>query len=287
MPKPKRELGADEAGADQPAFHGGVEAGGDAAGELDAERGAEAEQEGEPDREHDPEPIRLGHRVFLVGDTGTGKSEALMHLFAIYGGQRLLLDVNDHLELGPDALAEEPPPLRVDDPARIDWSHRTIHYVPKRPGDRHEMNRLHAAIFRRGRIFVACDEAEDVAPSMGGGSGMYVRRTLKQGRKYRITYGAATQRPVGVDRSVINQAEHLFCFRMSDRDDLNVLTSRLGMSVHELAATLNQLGEHEYLRHTKGVSDEHGRPLVLHMPALPAATVEQTRRHVINPEHSA
>lgn len=256
-------------------------------GELESaaedERGPE--ERDEPGRdEHEPQPIRLGHRIFIVGDTGTGKSELLMHLFAVYGGQRVLIDVNDHLELGPDALAEEPAPLRVSDSSRIDWRHRTIHYVPHR-GDRHEYNRLHAAIFRRGKLFVACDELEDVAPSVGAGAPVFVKKAAKQGRKYRITYGSATQRPVGVEPSFRNQAEHCFCFPISDRDDLHVIAIRFGMSVHELAHELAQLGPHEYLRHTKGERDEHGRPLVLAMPALPPDVIAQTRRHVVNPEH--
>jgi hypothetical protein len=232
-----------------------------------------------------PPTILLGQRVLFVGDTGTGKSEGLLGLFAEHTGQRILIDVQDHYLLGPDALAEDPPPLELDDPAKIDWRHRTIRYVPRRAGDRREMDRLHAAIYRRGRVFVACDEAEDVAPSQGGGSPPFVRKCLKQGRKVRLTYGAATQRPVGVDRSVINQAEHAFLFRMSDGDDLKVISYRLGMSVNELAAALNRLGKFEYLRHTKGHTDERGRPIVLHMPPLPAEVIDRTRRQVVNLEH--
>jgi hypothetical protein len=232
-----------------------------------------------------PPTILLGQRVLFVGDTGTGKSEGLLGLFAEHTGQRILIDPQDHYLLGPDALAEDPPPLELDDPAKIDWRHRTIRYVPKRAGDRREMDRLHAAIFRHGRVFVACDEAEDVAPSQGGGSPTWVRKAYKQGRKVRLTMGAATQRPVGVDRAVINQAEHAFVFPMSDPDDLKVISYRLGLSVAQLSAALNQLGRFEYLRHTKGQRDERGRPVVLHMPALPPEVIARTRRHVINLEH--
>lgn len=250
------------------------------------ETGQHGEHEGEEGNVHVPQPIRLGHRILFVGNTGTGKSEALLNLFAVHGGQRLLIDVQDHYVLGPVALAEDPPPLDgIDNPSEIDWRHRTIRYVPRRAGDRREMDRLHAAIYRRGDLFVACDEAEDVAPSQGGGSPFHVRKTLKQGRKYRITYGAATQRPVGVDRSVINQAEHAFVFPMVDGDDLRVVSYRLGMNVHELARALNQLGKYEYLRHDLGQTDQRGKPIVLHMPPLPPATIDFTRRHVVNFEH--
>lgn len=235
----------------------------------------------EKDHAAHPEQIRLGQRVLFVGNTGEGKSEAALGFWAIHGGQRLLIDVQDHYQLGPAALAEDPPALEVDDPRAIDWQHRTIRYVPRRPGDRNEMNALHAAIFKRGRILVLADELEDIAPSYGQGAPFYVKKVLKQGRKYRITYLGATQRPAGVDRAAINQAEHAFVFRMVDADDINALRPRLGLGLHELSDALRNMQRFEYLRHTLG-----GRE-ALHMPPLPAAVLERTRQHVLNPEHTS
>jgi hypothetical protein len=224
-----------------------------------------------------PEPIRLGDRALFVGNTGKGKSEAALNLFAVHGGQRLLVDVQDHYAFGPDALAEEPPPLEVDDPRAIDWQHRTIRYVPNL-GTRKEYEALYAAIYRRGDLLVICDEAEDVAPSAGGGSPPFVKKVTKQGRKRRITHAACSQRPAGVDRSIINQSEHAFVFPMIDPDDLQALSYRLGMSSRELSHHLNALGPFEYLRHTLGSER------VLAMPALPPEALEFTRRHILNPE---
>jgi hypothetical protein len=281
MAEPERELDGD-ATPTAPPRRG--ELVGQSAAEPGAERDAEGDQEAES--EHAPEPIRIGHRFITLGETGRGKSELLLNLFAVYKGQRILIDVQDHYSFGPDAIAEDPPPLEVDDPRAIDWSHRTIRYIVRRPGDRVEMEALHHAIFRRGRIFVACDEAEDVAPSQGGGSPPHVRKCLKQGRKVAITYAAASQRPFGVDRSVLHQSEHAAVFPMSDRDDLNAIRGRLGMTVDELFEALNSLEQYEYLRHTKGSFDSEGRPLVIRMPALPADTIDFTRRHVINPYYT-
>lgn len=213
--------------------------------------------------------------------TGTGKSEALLSPFANYRGQRILIDVQDHMTFGPVALAEDPPPLEVDRPEDLDWRHRTVRYVVRRPGDRREMDKLHAAIFNRGKLFVACDEAEDVAPSMGAGAPFWVKKCLKQGRKAQITYGSASQRPFGVDRALTMQAEHALVFPMVDDDDLRIMARRVGMSVDELARALEDLGEHEYLRHTVGVRE------VLRMPALPASAIDFTRGHVVNPQFTA
>jgi hypothetical protein len=219
--------------------------------------------------------IGIGQRGIALGDTGQGKSQLVAHLWAIHTGQRVLIDVQDHYELGPAALAEHPPPLEVDDAADIDWRHRTIRYVPRRAGDLAELDRLHAAIFAHGRVLVWCDEAEDVAPVHRVPTN--VRRCVKQGRKHRLTYLAATQRPVGVERSVINQAEHAWIFRMYDPDDVDTVAKRIGLRSDELARTLREMADHEYLWHVKG------DPQIRHMPPLPPAVIAATERHVINP----
>ncbi|HEY2936757.1 MAG TPA: hypothetical protein VGJ25_09155 [Gaiellaceae bacterium] len=266
--------------------HAAEDVGGVAEGEPRSESAErEAETEPEADTHHQPQSIRLGDRVVFLGDPGQGKSEGMLNLFAIYGGQRILIDVQDHYELGPAALAEQPPPLEVDDPREIDWQHRTIRYVPRRPGDRREMDALHHAIFQRGDMLVAADELEDIAPSQGGGPPPFVRKVLKQGRKIKVTFAGTSQRTAGIDLSARN-AEHACVFRLSEPDDLRAIAGRLGLSVYELHQALNALGEHEYLRHDKGVLDERGRPLVIHMPALPAQAIEATRQHVINPYYS-
>jgi hypothetical protein len=233
---------------------------------------SEQPQDEQQHQEEHPPPIRHGERVVLVGTTGSGKSEGGAHLFASHLGQRLVIDPQDHMILGPDALAEDPPPLDVDRPSDIDWRHRTIRYVPRRPGDRREMDALHAAIYRRGNLLVFVDETEDVAPSQGGGAPFHVRKCIKQGRKVRITYVAATQRPL--------------VFPMTDDDDLDVIRRRLGMNLNELSQTLNSLGDYEYLRHTLGHRGANGRPVVLHMPPLPPEALAHTRRHLINPKFS-
>jgi hypothetical protein len=248
----------------------------------DAEPAADGIEDG-----GEPPPILKGERFLAVGFTGTGKSEAMLNPFAAYPGQRVLIDNQDHYEFGPVALEEKPPPLETSNTREIDWRHRTIRYVPARPGDRREMDRLYAAIFRRGNMLVCADELEDVAPSMGGGAPINVRRVLKQGRKVGITHGATTQRPVGIERAAINQANHLLAFPMVDSEDIRVISGRFGMTPDELADALNSLGQYEYLRVTLGDLDERRRPNVLRMPALPPETIEFTRLHVVNPEFSS
>lgn len=215
-----------------------------------------------------PPPIELGSRSLFVGNTGTGKSEACANLFAVHTGQRVLVDVADWYELGPDAG----PALEVDDVRAIDWRARTIRYVP-RIGTAAEYEDLFSALFQRGRLLVWVDEAEDVAPSSE--RRRWVRKVYKQGRKYGLTVASATQRPHGVDRAIIGQSEHAFVFPMVDPDDLRVLAVRLQMGVDELAGALSRLPPYGYLRHSLG------QPHVWSMPGLPAAALAQSRRVIV------
>lgn len=216
--------------------------------------------------------IRIGDRILTVGKTGEGKSELLAHLWAIYRGQRILIDVQDHYELGPVALEEGA--IDVDRVADIDWRARTIRYAPRTLSKR-EFDDLFAAIYHRGDLFVWCDELEDPLPAHGAPT--YARKVVKQGRKKRITFGGATQRPHGVERSAINQAETAFVFRMVDEDDIATLSYRLGLTTRQLADALRALPQHGYLRHTIG------EPNIVQMPPLPAHVLAATRRHVVIP----
>lgn len=219
-------------------------------------------------------PIRRGDRAFAAGNTGKGKSELFLHLFSIYRGQRLLVDVTDHYDFGPEALAEKPPPLTVSDPRKIDFRHRTIRYVPKSLS-RREFDDLYAAIWHRANLLVLGDEMEDIGPA--GSAPLHVRKVLKQGRKRLITHLGTSQRPHGVERAAYNQAEHLFVFPLVDEDDLDALSYRLGVNPRELARLLNELPEHGYYRHRLGT------PELVKMPPLPADVIAHTRRHLLNP----
>lgn len=236
-----------------------------------AERETELEHELAPPAEAPPggpPGIDLGSRSLFVGNTGTGKSEGCAALFARHTGQRILIDVQDWYGFGPAAG----PALEVDRVSDIDWRYRTIRYVP-RFGSATEYDELFAAIFQRGNVFVWADELEDVAPSSE--VRRWVRKTWKQGRKFNVTMAGATQRPVGVDRAAINQAEHAFVFPMVDSGDLRTLAPRLGMGTDELAGVLAGLPEHGYLRHTLGV------PHVFAMPPLPPDEIAHTRGVVL------
>jgi hypothetical protein len=218
--------------------------------------------------------IRLGDRVIAVGKTGEGKSEALLYLFAQHTGPRILIDGADHYTLGPDAIAEGA--LEATRPGELDWSHRTIRYVPHRPGDLREMEELYHAIYARGGVLVLADEVEDVAPV--GRTPAAVRRVVKQGRKRKITHLAATQRPFGVDPAVLSESEHALIFRLVRQQDVAAIAPRLGLETDELFTTLRELPKHGHLYHTIEEAD-----VIRRLPPMPASYLELTRRHIRNP----
>jgi hypothetical protein len=222
--------------------------------------------------------IRQGERVLAVGTTGTGKSQALADVFARHTGQRILIDVQDHYDLGPAAIAEGV--SEAGSPRQIDWRQRTIRYVPSRDTQR-EYNELYSAIFRRGNVLVWLDEAE--GPTTSHSSPLWLRRTVKQGRKYGITHLAATQRPSGIERALVNQSEHAFVFLTSDPDDLDALSVRMGVRARDLAGVWGDAGDVDDLWQAGYVYHRLGSGRLVRMPPLPAERIKAARRHVIIP----
>jgi len=93
--------------------------------------------------------------------------------------------------LGPDAIADENGCQEVHgNPKQIDWSNRTIRYVPARAGRaaRDEFEDLYAAIWARaqryetlGHLTVLLDES--YGPTEANWSPTYLTTALTQGRK--------------------------------------------------------------------------------------------------------
>lgn len=226
--------------------------------------------------------IEEGDRVFCSGITGSGKSRLLGYFFAMTPGQRLLVDVNDDYELGPAAIAEGCSNVRGD-PAALDFSQRTLRYVPGRL-DQAEYDELYKVIWGRAcaghRLFVWLDEC--LGPTTESSSPLHVRLVLGQGRKKALTHAGASLRPVGIEKMLVNQSEHYFAFFTADRDDLERIARRFSVTPAELAAALEPLAPggaqaHGFLYHRLG------QPQVSIFPALPQAKLDLLARHVRMP----
>lgn len=223
--------------------------------------------------------IRAGERGLFVGKTGSGKSQAIAVPFARHGGQRLLIDVQDAYELGPAALEEGASEARRV--SEIDWSKRTIRYVPRTLAPQ-EFDELYREIYARGEMLVWCDELEDVAPVRR--TPTWVRKVIKQGRKRGLTHLGATQRPFGVDPVTVNQSEKAFVFDMVDPSAFDVLAPRFGMSSQALGEVVRHLERGPEGTSFSGfVYHDLSTHTVAAMPPIPAEIVESTREHVLIP----
>lgn len=197
----------------------------------------------------------------------------LAQLWAIYPGQRVLVDVTDACELGPDAAGDERGHCRAEKVSEIDWRARTIHFIPRGQSDA-LYNDLYAAIFDRGNLCVLLDESQ--GPTSASRWPRWLRATLTQGRKRSILHLAATQEPVNVVPAIYSQAEHLFVFALAGRrGDLAALEGRLGLDWRAIGDELDALPKYGYLRHSIGPSQP-----VRKLPPLPADVVAFTERHV-------
>lgn len=217
--------------------------------------------------------IAVSHRCASIGITGSGKSTIFAHLFAVFRGQRLLVDVNDACELGPAATVKDAGGYCYAESVReIDWRARTVHFVPRAQNER-AYNDLYAAVFERGNMLVWLDES--FGPTEPNKVPRWLRTVVTLGRKRNLLHLAAMQEPMNVAPVLYTQAEHVFLFRLSGRpDELGRLAPRFGLRPDELQRELASLPEFGYLRHTIGHEQ------VWRMPPLPAGLVEHARGHV-------
>jgi hypothetical protein len=226
-----------------------------------------------------PPPIGITDRCASIGMTGKGKSVWCRAVFVVHLGQRLLIDVNDAYEPGPDLLSEESGGYcRAERHRDIDWRCRTVHFIPRRQS-MELYNDLYAAVFDRGNICVWLDEC--FGPTTANRYPDYLRTVLQQGRKRNIRHLAAFQEPMNVLPVLYTQAEHVALFKIAQRpDELNRLAYRFLMSPAQLAGELDRLEEHGYLRSTIG------SPQVFRMPPLPLELVERGERTFYAPKFS-
>lgn len=244
---------------------------------ADADAGIHGGRLEHPAPPAEPPPIRVSDRCAAIGMTGSGKSTILAAMWAVDRGQRLLIDVNDAYELGPDALRDPGGVCYAERLRDVDFRARTIHFVPRAQAER-QFDDLYAAIYDRGHLTVWLDES--YGPTTANRAPRWLRTVITQGRKRKIRHLAATQEPMNVLPVIYSQAEHVFLFRLTGRpDELGRLSPRFGLSVQELGDELQRLPDFGYLRASTSAPGA-----VYRMPPLPAELLERTRRHVLFPE---
>lgn len=177
-------------------------------------------------RELAPLPTERG---VIIGATGSGKSTLARHIIALY---RHVLVVDPKQTFGSGerggghlpgfALAKSPRELD-----RLGRRHERLQYRPdmdyQNPDD---WERIYSWLYRRGNTYCYTDEAFDIhhynRPPQS------FRRCITSGRELGIGMLHATQRPRGIDRRILTEAERFFVFVLRDDDDRRFLSSRIG-----------------------------------------------------------
>lgn len=103
--------------------------------------------------------------------------------------------------------------------------HVDLGYMPKKPGlyvyhpvpenDDEEVTKLLWKVYARGNTGVYCDETTMINPRDPA-----MRALLTQGREKKIPMIMATQRPVGLSRYAISEADFFQVFQMTDDKDI-------------------------------------------------------------------
>ena len=103
-----------------------------------------------------------------------------------------------------------------------------------------------------------CEEAHRYAPadrSLGfGPTRRALSRIAKEGRKYGIFLGIASQRPAELDPTIISQCSTLFAMRMANDRDQEIIASAVSDAAANLVSLLPSLGAREVLAFGEGVA---------------------------------
>lgn len=183
------------------------------------------------------EGIEYRQRVFVVGQTRSGKSELLNHLFSEVRCQRLLLDTK-----GGEWTIEGVEP--VSDPDAIDWREPIIHYVTP-TDDLDEIERLFSICCRRRNLCVCVHELGDLCGFNANRTPPSVSAFISKGGAHGRGLFAGSQRPVEMPVRASSEAQHVFVMtpRMMDRDLKAIANLGIGTEHWELGRMVDEAEE--------------------------------------------
>jgi DNA helicase HerA-like ATPase len=107
-------------------------------------------------------------------------------------------------------------------------------------------------------LLFVCEEAHHYAPAdqkIGfGPTRRALARIAKEGRKCGVYLGLVTQRPAEIDTTIISQCSTLFCMRLSNEADQNMIRSAVSDAAANLLSFLPSLGTREVFAFGPGVA---------------------------------
>lgn len=168
-------------------------------------------------------------RGLIIGPTGSGKTVLARRLIQPF---RYCVVIDPKSTMGEGKRNGEPLPgfKMCRTPEELGAAGKKHDKLQYRPSPEHrdwlEYDRVYQWIYDRGETMVYTDELFDthnrnIAPP-------YLRACITSGRELGISMLSATQRPRGIDRRLLTEAEHFYVFQLRDEDDQRFLRSRMG-----------------------------------------------------------
>jgi hypothetical protein len=206
-------------------------------------------------------------RAFVVGETGSGKSEVLNLMFSQLRNQRLLLDTK------PEFLIPDVPVVhQVDD---IDWDQPIIHYRPS-TGTLEEIDELFYDCYHRRNLTICCHELGDLCEDQPGRATTYTRKYIRGGNIFGNGLLAGSQRLVCIPRQARTESQHVIHMVPGlDPDDHKIAASMMRVNTLELDRLLAE-AQQLAPKHSAIWFEKQTRELRL-VPPLP----EHLRRQII------
>ena len=194
---------------------------------------------------------RQGEHVCIVGQTGTGKSYLEAHLLR-FRGHVLFLRTKSEWPGTDDEF------VGFQKIKTIDGIGLRSHYIlePDYSKQAKELARALDLAWKQGRWCVAVDELFYTTHQLH--IGKMVERLLTQGRSKYVSVVTGMQRPSGVTRYALSQADHVFAFIQEPRD-----AKILGEATTEaIIPMVTQLPRHHFVyfnrkRRTLAISEAH------------------------------
>jgi hypothetical protein len=231
-----------------------------------------------------PGGLAYHHRVFVAGQSDSGKSVLINHLATRFRCQRLLYDTKDEW-----TIPGVTPVYRVE---HIDWKQPVIHLIDE-SGNLDDTDRLFRICWTRkvGRsenrsygLVVIVHELGDLCGDSPGRTPRWLSNYIRKGDAHGLGLIAGAQRPYNIPKVARTEAKHVFSMaRGCDPADIPVMAGLHRMTVPEYERALEQaheLGEYAYIQGNRATRTNVIRPPLpeLMLRRTLARNIGQTRR---------